>query len=108
MTKLVGEDIEAFTCWICTMNSTDKPNMMRYKPSGKPRGWKFMGEFVDKDGTVYHRGEEQPALKGTLPPTKVDKNKSKAKKKKKKLPIYKDPIIKDYIERKKKALKKED
>ena len=31
----------------------------------------FMNEFVDKDGTVYHKGKEQPKLKGTLPPTKV-------------------------------------
>ena len=43
----------------------------RPQPSGRPAGWHFMGEFVDKDGTVYHRGVEQPKLKGTLKPTKV-------------------------------------
>ena len=31
----------------------------------------FMNEFVDKDGTVFHKGVEQPKLKGTLKPTKV-------------------------------------
>ena len=31
----------------------------------------FMNEFVDKDGNVFHKGKEQPKLKGTLPPTKV-------------------------------------
>ena len=30
-----------------------------------------MTEFVDKDGNVFHRGKEQPKLKGTLPPTKI-------------------------------------
>jgi len=30
-----------------------------------------MTEFVDKDGNVFHRGKEQPKLKGTLSPTKV-------------------------------------
>ena len=43
----------------------------RYKPTGRPAGWHFMNEFVDKDGNVFHKGKEQPKLKGTLPPTKV-------------------------------------
>ena len=47
-----------------------------YKPTGRPAGWHFMNEFVDKDGNVFHKGKEQPKLKGTLPPTKI-----KAKKK---------------------------
>ena len=47
--------------------------------SGKPRGWRWRKEFVDADGTVYHKGVEQPKLKGTLPPTNVDKIKSQHK-----------------------------
>ena len=47
---------------------TEKPS---YKPTGRPAGWHWMKEFVDKDGTVYHLGKEQPKLKGTLKPTKV-------------------------------------
>ena len=39
--------------------------------TGRPAGWHFMNEFVDKDGNVFHKGVEQPKLKGTLPPTKV-------------------------------------
>ena len=42
-----------------------------YKPTGRPAGWHWMTEFVDKDGNVFHRGKEQPKLKGTLKPTKV-------------------------------------
>ena len=33
--------------------------------------------FVDKDGNVFHRGKEQPKLKGTLSPTKISKKKIK-------------------------------
>ena len=50
-----------------------------YKPTGRPAGWHWMKEFVDKDGTVYHMGKEQPKLKGTLPPTKVTPPKKKTK-----------------------------
>ena len=39
--------------------------------SGRPAGWHFMNEFVDKDGNVYHKGKLQPDLRGTLPPTKI-------------------------------------
>ena len=30
-----------------------------------------MKEFVHKDGRVFHKGEEQIELRGTLPPTEV-------------------------------------
>ena len=50
-----------------------------YVPTGRPAGWHWMKEFVDKDGTVYHLGKEQPKLKGTLPPTKVTPPKKKTK-----------------------------
>ena len=50
-----------------------------YKPTGRPAGWHFMNEFVDKDGNVFHKGKEQPKLKGTLKPTKVKPPKKKTK-----------------------------
>lgn len=37
----------------------------------KPRGWKFMKQFVDSQGNVYHRGVLIPQLKSTLPPTQI-------------------------------------
>ena len=46
----------------------NKPKRVK---TGRPSGWHFMNEFVDKDGTVYHRGKEMPELKGTLPVTVV-------------------------------------
>ena len=47
--------------------------------TGRPSGWQWMKEFVDKDGNVFHKGKEQPNLKGTLPPTKVKPRKKKKK-----------------------------
>ena len=46
----------------------DKPKRVR---TGRPAGWHFMNEYVDKDGNVFHKGVEQPKLKGTLSPTKI-------------------------------------
>ena len=46
----------------------NKPTRVK---TGRPAGWHWMAEFVDKDGTVYHKGKEQPKLKGTLSPTEV-------------------------------------
>ena len=57
----------------------DKPKRVS---TGRPAGWHWMAEFVDKDGTVYHKGKEQPKLKGTLPPTKVQPVKRKKRRSK--------------------------
>ena len=70
-----------------------------YKPTGRPAGWHWMAELVDKDGNVFHKGKEQPKLKGTLPPTKVA-----AKKKTKRR--TKDQILIARNKEKKAALKK--
>ena len=74
----------------------DKPKRVK---TGRPSGWHFMNVFVDKDGTVYHKGKEQPDLKGTLPPTKI-KPKKKAKRR------TKEEILLARHEKKKKVLKK--
>ena len=70
------------------------------QPTGRPAGWHFMKEFVDKDGNVFHLGKEQPKLKGTLPPTKV-KPKKKATKRR-----TQEQILLDRAADKKAALKK--
>ena len=67
--------------------------------TGRPSGWHFMNEFVDKDGTVFHKGKEQPDLKGTLPPTKI-KPKKKVKRR------TREEILLARHEKKKKVLKK--
>lgn len=70
-----------------------------YKPSGKPAGWHFMKEFVDKDGNVFHKGKEQPKLKGTLSPTQI-KPRKKTKRK------SKEDILIGLYKKRKKAQKK--
>ena len=62
-----------------------------------------MKEFVHSDGTVYHRGIEQPQLKGTLDPTAivVKPKKTKAQKAQEKA-----AVMKQYADLKK-QLKKE-
>ena len=68
--------------------------------TGRPSGWHFMNEFVDKDGTVYHKGKEQPKLKGTRPITVV-KPKKKTKRR------SQEEILLAREAEKKKELKKE-
>ena len=75
----------SITCGRCTIIRTLKLWPMdefvkSTKPkTGRPPGWHFMKEFVDKDGNVFHKGKEQPKLKGTLSPTKIVLRKKKKK-----------------------------
>ena len=68
--------------------------------TGRPAGWHWMSEFVDKDGTVYHKGVEQPDLKMTRPVTL-------SKEKKKILRRTQEEILLAREAEKKEAIKKE-
>ena len=74
-----------FTCSRCgvirsvAMFPETLPKNYIQKKTGRPPGWHFMNEFVDKDGNVFHKGKEQPDLKGTLKPTKVKPPKKRKK-----------------------------
>ena len=82
-----SDDAVAVTCSICTQRlclshmSLEEmvPSLMKKKITGRPPGWHFMNEFVDKKGNVFHKGKEQPELKGTLSPTKVKPIKKRKK-----------------------------
>ena len=71
----VGELATGVKCSRCVnmlmMNNYPLETKPSYTPTGRPPGWHWMAEFVDKDGNVFHKGKEQPKLKGTLKPTKV-------------------------------------
>jgi ribosomal protein S27E len=73
--EAVGESATAVKCSRCVslimMDKYPHAKPKSYKPTGRPAGWHWMAEFVDKDGNVFHKGKEQPKLKGTLKPTKV-------------------------------------
>ena len=77
----VGDEAVSVTCSICVLATCGFPEEPKsaYKPTGRPAGWHWMSEFVDKDGNVFHRGKEQPKLKGTLKPTKVKPPKKRKK-----------------------------
>ena len=79
-----GEDSTSITCSDCVNEMVEGPTIGNNKSSGRPAGWHFMAEFVDKDGTVFYKGVEQPKLKGTLPPTEIVKKKRLTKKEKEK------------------------
>jgi hypothetical protein len=76
----------------------------------KPRGWRWMKEFVDKEGNVYHKGVEQLELKGSKPITDIDaiKAKQRANKEKKSL-VEQKKLLSIAAEKKeiKKAIKKQ-
>tara|TARA_R100001509_G_scaffold114221_1_gene69383 strand:+ start:4077 stop:4661 length:585 start_codon:yes stop_codon:yes gene_type:complete len=80
---LVAEYATAVTCWKCVQKMVDPPVFKSsLAKTGRPAGWHFMAVFVDKDGNVFHKGKEQPDLKGTLKPTKIKTKKRFNKKEK--------------------------
>ncbi len=102
--EAVGESATAVKCSRCVslimMDKYPHAKPKSYKPTGRPAGWHWMAEFVDKDGNVFHKGKEQPKLKGTLKPTKVKPPKKKIKRR------TKEQILIDRHKEKKTALKK--
>jgi|TARA_B100000085_G_scaffold242770_1_gene234284 hypothetical protein len=101
--RCVEVDTEAkkVTCAYCVQLAVGFPDdIEKPKSSGRPAGWHFMKEFVDKDGTVFHKGVEQPDLKGTLEPTIVIRTKVKTKRR------TQEQILIDRHNEKKQALKK--
>ena len=82
--RKVDEGTGAITCSNCVVKIDlikfpDTAIKKRKPKTGRPAGWHFMNEFVDKDGNVFHKGKEQPDLKGTLKPTKVKPLKKRKK-----------------------------
>ena len=107
--EVVGESATSVKCGNCVMkimmNQYPQEEPKSYKPTGRPAGWHWMNEFVDKDGNVFHRGKEQPKLKGTLKPTVV-----KPIKKRKKRRTKEEMLLAMDVERKaelKKAVQKQ-
>jgi hypothetical protein len=98
----ISEEAVKVTCSYCVLTAVGyiDSTVNEYKPTGRPVGWHWMKEFVDKDGTVFHKGKEQPELKGTLKPTKVKPPKEKIKRR------TKEQMLIDRHNEKKAALKK--
>lgn len=93
----VSEAATAVLCSSCVQKVVDPPQLKStYKSKGFPRGWQFRKEFVHEDGTVYHKGVEQPNLKGTLAPTKIEKADKKKLSKKEKEEL-KDQLLQQMV-----------
>jgi len=77
----VNLDTTAFLFHRCVNKTVGPPDIKGgYISKGRIRGWQFMKEFVDPDGNVFHKGKEQPKLKGTLNPTEAKPPKKKLSK----------------------------
>ena len=71
---VVGETTTAVTCHHCVSEMVEGPAITKRRvSSGRPAGWHFMAEYVDSNGNVFHKGVEQPKLKGKLKPTVIEK-----------------------------------
>ncbi|MBT4208339.1 hypothetical protein HOE22_08355, partial [Candidatus Woesearchaeota archaeon] len=47
----VGDTAVTVTCSVCVLLAVGLPEEKKsYQPTGRPPGWHFMSEFVDKDG----------------------------------------------------------
>lgn len=98
----------AYTCWQCVIEQYWHPEDAPKKKSvGYPKGWRFMKEFVHENGTVYHKGEEQPDLKGTLQPTPLTIKEPKAKKSKVQKAQEKQEALARYSKLKKDLVKEQ-
>lgn len=88
----------AVLCPACTMAILGPPETRQgYMPSGKPRGWQFMKEYVDTDGNVFHKGIEQPTLKGTLPATQFDNTVAKSRLSKQEKQDLRDQLLEQLV-----------
>jgi hypothetical protein len=93
----VGVNATAVLCSSCVQKIVEPPVLKsQYKSKGFPRGWQFRKEFVHEDGTVYHKGSEQPKLKGTLEPTKIEISDKKKLSRKEKLDL-KEQILQQMV-----------
>ena len=102
----VGPKVTAVLCSSCVNKVVDPPKFTpRYKPTGRPKGWQWMKEYVDKDGNVFHKGKEQPQLKGSLAPTTVTEKKAKKRLTKKERESIKRTQMAKLYDLKKRLLK---
>lgn len=96
----VSPDVAKVLCATCIAEfsaAVEPPSQKKKKP-GYPKGWRFMKEFVHEDGTVYHRGVEQPELKSTKTPTTIVE---KPKVSKRQRESEKQSLIEEYASLKK-------
>ena len=104
--EYIAEGTKLLQCAQCIIEQWDPNDLPKPKrPSGFHRGWKFMNQFVHENGTVYHKGVEQPDLKGTLKPTPRKETKKDTRSKSQKARDRQELLVK--VSTLKKQIKKE-
>ena len=102
----VTDDTTAVLCYKCVNRVTEPPKFTpRYKPTGRPKGWQWMKEYVDKEGNVFHKGVEKPELKGTLPQTIIKSKKRKKRITKREKEVQNRKLMAELYDLKKKLKK---
>lgn len=81
----VAQDCKSVECSRCVAKMVPWDEDTAPAEKIGPRGWHLRKVFVHEDGRVFHKGVEQPKLKGTLPPTKIEVKKKTVKEKRKKI-----------------------
>lgn len=103
----VDDHAASALCWKCVAHMLPADER-KQNNKGYPRGWALMKEFVDADGNVFHKGVEQPKLKGKKKPTVIKKTTKKVTKKATKKSLD-DKVMEEYtnrLKKKKRAVKK--
>ena len=101
----VSSTAHSYICSSCVTRMIPfEPDKPKRVSSGRPAGWHFMKEFVDKDGKVFYKGVEQPKLKGTLPATIIKPKKKTKRRSREEILLARNAEKKAAI---KKALKKQ-
>ena len=98
--------VTGYTCYECVVDAWDPADAPKSKkPTGYPKGWKFMKQFVHENGTVYVRGVEHPDLKGTLLPTPIKVREKDPRSKAQKIQDQQDILV--QLNQLRKQVKKE-
>jgi hypothetical protein len=83
----IDNDSRGAICWRCVQMMVGPPEALikaqkkaeaNENKIRRHRGWKFMKEYVDSEGNVFFRGEEQSDLKGTKEPTVIEPKEKKS------------------------------
>lgn len=100
----VDDPVTAVICWECACKKVPlaRPVVKAEPEIKRARGWKFMAVYVDTEGNVFHKGIEQQALKGTLPPSVIAKKPKKSQFEKNLEELKKETKLAKKYERKQK------
>lgn len=105
----VDESVVAVLCWECSVKRC--PLEMKAKPQEngirRPKGYHLAKVFVDSEGNVFHKGVEQPELKGTLEPTVIKEKPKLTRAQKDEEQAKKDAKLAEKFKKKQLAKKKE-